>query len=286
MSRTLYLECNSGISGDMFVAAMLDLGANKDKLQHCLRSIPIAGFDIQISKVIKSGLEACDFAVILDKDYENYDHDMQYLHGHETHHHPLQSQIHKQPHSCEQPHLYEHAHSNATRGIMEIFKIIEATDITERARKLAKRIFMIIAESEAKAHGVPIEQVHFHEVGAVDSIVDIIAAAVCMDDLNFEEVIIPVLCEGYGSVRCRHGLLPIPVPAVSNILTKYHLNLKVIDVEGELVTPTGAAIAAAIITRSKLPKEFVIRKIGIGAGKREYSCVSVLRAFEIEEEMN
>lgn len=280
MSHTLYLECNSGISGDMFVAAMLDLGANKDKLQHCLRSIPISGFDIQISKVIKSGLEACDFAVILDKDHENYDHDMQYLHGHETHHHPLQSQIHEQPRSCEQP------HANATRGIMEIFKIIEASDISECAKKLAKRIFTIIAESEAKAHGVPIEQVHFHEVGAVDSIVDIIAAAVCMDDLNFEEVIIPVLCEGYGSVRCRHGLLPIPVPAVSNILTKYHLNLRVTDVEGELVTPTGAAIAAAIITRSELPKEFVIRKIGIGAGKREYSCVSVLRAFDIEEEIN
>lgn len=280
MSHTLYLECNSGISGDMFVAAMLDLGANKDKLQHCLRSIPISGFDIQISKVIKSGLEACDFAVILDKDHENYDHDMQYLHGHETHLHPLQSQNHEQPHSCEQP------HANATRGIMEIFKIIEASDISERAKKLAKRIFTIIAESEAKAHGVPIEQVHFHEVGAVDSIVDIIAAAVCMDDLNFEEVIIPVLCEGYGSVRCRHGLLPIPVPAVSNILTKYHLNLRVTDVEGELVTPTGAAIAAAIITRSELPKESVIRKIGIGAGKREYSCVSVLRAFDIEEEIN
>lgn len=266
MGNTLYLECSSGISGDMFVAAMLDLGANKEKLEHCLRSIPVSGFDIQISKVRKSGLEACDFEVILDKDHENHDHDMQYLHGRKAQYHPT--------------------HIREQRGIKEIFEIIEVCDITEQAKKLAKRIFTIVAEGKAKAHGVPMEQFRFHEAGAVDSIVDIIAASVCIDDLDFKEVIIPELCDGHGSVRCRHGLLPIPVPAVANILTKYHLNLRVIEVEGELVTPTGAAIAAAIITKSELPKVFVTHRIGLGAGKREYSCESILRAFEIEEEKN
>ena len=155
--------------------------------------------------------------------------------------------------------------------------------MTENAKKIALRIFEILAEAESKAHNVPVDQVHFHEVGAVDSIVDIVSVAVCLDDLDITEVIVPVLCEGRGTVRCQHGILPIPVPAVANIVSANHLRLKMTEVEGELVTPTGAAIVAAVKTKDKLPETFEIQKIGIGAGKRQYECPGILRAMIISE---
>ena len=288
MKNKLYLECTSGISGDMAVAALLDLGASREKLKRVLKGLPVKGFDIKISRVVKSGINACDFDVVLDKEHENHDHDMGYLHGHEHggyshnearhgHEHGEHSHEHAESHSHHGHHHHEH------RGLNEIMMIIDHADMTDRARFYAKKIFTILAAAEAKAHNVPADQVHFHEVGAVDSIVDILSVAVCMDDLDVEEVIIPRLCEGSGTIRCQHGILPVPVPAVSNIVSAHHLKLHITPVQGELVTPTGAAIAAAFITSEKLPEDFTVEKIGIGAGKRQYECPGILRAMLIRE---
>ena len=288
MKNKLYLECTSGISGDMAVAALLDLGASREKLKRVLKGLPVKGFDIKISRVVKSGIDACDFEVVLDKEHENHDHDMGYLHGHEHggyshnearhgHEHGEHNHEHGETHSHHGHHHHEH------RGLNEIMTIIDHADMADRARSYAKKIFTILAEAEAKAHNVPADQVHFHEVGAVDSIVDILSAAVCMDDLGVEEVIIPRLCEGSGTIRCQHGILPVPVPAVSNIVSAHHLKLHITPVQGELVTPTGAAIAAAFITSEKLPEDFTVEKIGIGAGKRQYECPGILRAMLIRE---
>ena len=288
MKNKLYLECTSGISGDMAVAALLDLGASREKLKKVLNSLPVKGFDIKISRVVKSGIDACDFDVVLDKEHENHDHDMGYLHGHEHggyshnearhgHEHREHSHEHGESHSHHGHHHHEH------RGLNEIMTIIDHADMADRARSYAKKIFTILAEAEAKAHNVPADQVHFHEVGAVDSIVDILSVAVCMDDLDVEEVIIPRLCEGSGTIRCQHGILPVPVPAVSNIVSAHHLKLHITPIQGELVTPTGAAIAAAFITSEKLPEDFTVEKIGIGAGKRQYECPGILRAMLIRE---
>lgn len=297
MGKTLYLECYSGISGDMTVAALLDLGGDRTVLDKVLRSLPISGFETKISRVVKSGIDACDFDVVLDKDYENHDHDMEYLHGH--HHEGHENNHfydHNHAHEDEAEHFHSHEHNHAHgagsaqdrhhhehRGIKEITYIIEHSAMTENAKKIALRIFEILAEAESKAHNVPVDQVHFHEVGAVDSIVDIVSVAVCLDNLDVTEVIVPVLCEGRGTVRCQHGILPIPVPAVANIVSANHLHLKMTEVEGELVTPTGAAIVAAVKTKDKLPETFEIRKIGIGAGKRQYECPGILRAMIISQ---
>lgn len=264
MGRTLYLECSSGISGDMTVAALLDLGADRKFLEKSLSSLHIGGFQTEVTRVKKSGLDACDFRVVLDEEHENYDHDMEYLHGH-----------HK---------IYgEHHHHHQHRGILEIRKLILESEMTDRAKEIAVSVFEILAEAEAKAHGTAREEVHFHEVGAVDSIVDIAAAAVCLDELDITDVIVTKLYEGTGTVRCQHGVIPIPVPAVVNIVQEKGLSLQITDVEGELVTPTGAAIAAAIKTSDHLPEEFAIEKIGIGAGKRQYACPGILRAMLIRE---
>ena len=297
MGKTLYLECYSGISGDMTVAALLDLGGDRTVLDKVLRSLPISGFETKISRVVKSGIDACDFDVVLDKEHENHDHDMEYLHGH--HHKGHENNHfynHNHAHEDEAEHFHSHEHNHAHgagsaqdrhhhehRGIKEITYIIEHSAMTENAKKIALRIFEILAEAESKAHNVPVDQVHFHEVGAVDSIVDIVSVAVCLDDLDVTEVIVPVLCEGRGTVRCQHGILPIPVPAVANIVSANHLYLKMTEVEGELVTPTGAAIVAAVKTKDKLPETFEIQKIGIGAGKRQYECPGILRAMIISQ---
>ena len=266
MSKTLYLECCSGISGDMMTAALLDLGADEEVLRKALKSLPVDGYEIKISRVKKAGLDVCDFNVVLDATHENHDHDMEYLHGHQK----------------EQREGHGHGHvSHEHRSLADILKLIEMGDLTLRAKQTASDIFCILGEAEARAHGVPGDQIHFHEVGAVDSIVDIVSAAVCLDNLEITDVIVEELYEGRGTIRCQHGILPIPVPAVVNIAQKHHLNLRITDVEGELVTPTGAAIAAAIRTKERLPEHFSIQRVGMGAGKRSYACAGILRAMLI-----
>lgn len=324
MGKTLYLETSSGISGDMFVAAMIDLGADPEALERALNSIPADGFMVEISSVKKSGIACCDFNVILDAAHENHDHDMAYLYGpapvtaaapqeeehhchchedEEAHHchchedeevphchcheeeeaphchcHEEEEAHHCHGHGGEEPHHHHHG-----RHLAEILDIIDATDMTDSAKALAGKMFHIVAEAESLAHHMPLEEVHFHEVGAIDSIVDIIAAAVTFDSLGITDVIIPCLTEGRGTVRCQHGVLPVPVPATMNIIEAYDMPLTIMEAKGEYVTPTGAAIAAAICTTHQLPKAFRIVATGLGAGKRAYTeRTNILRAYLIE----
>lgn len=281
MSKTLYLECYSGISGDMTVAALLDLGADREVLKESLKSLPVGGFRTEITRVKKSGLDACDFSVILEQD--NHDHDMEYLHGSEKSYTGHHEHSHEVNHEHHHGHTHSHEHPHEHRGMKEITEIIQKSEMTVRAKKMAMRVFGILAQAESKAHGVPVEEVHFHEVGAVDSIVDIAAIAICMDNLDISNVIVPVLYEGTGFIRCQHGQIPVPVPAVIHIAETHKLKLKITDIQGELVTPTGAAVVAAFRTSDRLPEDFTILKTGIGAGKRQYRCPGILRAMLIRE---
>lgn len=267
MSSRLYLECYSGISGDMTVGALLDLGASEIVLSNAIKSLNLEGVGIEINRIKKHGIEGCDFNVILDEVHENHDHDMEYLYGENNFNNKEESTSH---HGCH-------------RGLKEVIDIIDSSNITKNSKRIAHKIFKKLAEAEAKAHGTSIDNVHFHEVGAIDSIIDIISVAVCLDNLNITEVIVPVLYEGRGFVRCQHGMLPIPVPAVTNIVENDGLNLHITDFEGELVTPTGAAIVAATITHHKLPEKFTIKGVGIGLGKRKYERPNILRAMLIED---
>lgn len=281
MSKTLYLECYSGISGDMTVAALLDLGADREVLKESLKSLPVGGFRTEITRVKKSGLDACDFSVILEQD--NHDHDMEYLHGSEKSYTGHHEHSHEVNHEHHHGHTHSHEHPHEHRGMKEITEIIQKSEMTARAKKMAMRVFGILAQAESKAHGVPVEEVHFHEVGAVDSIVDIAAIAICMDNLDISNVIVPVLYEGTGFIRCQHGQIPVPVPAVTHIAETHKLKLKITDIQGELVTPTGAAVVAAFRTSDRLPEDFTMLKTGIGAGKRQYRCPGILRAMLIRE---
>lgn len=290
--KSLYLECFSGISGDMTVAALLDLGASEEKLLAALSSLPLEGYRVEITEVKKSGIRARDFNVILE--HENHDHDMEYLYGHthdhsdeqEHHHHGEHEHPHgEHDHSGHGDHHHAHAghdHHHEHRGLKEIQEIIEAGKLTDGAKERTLSIFRVIAEAEAKVHGTTVDEVHFHEVGAVDSIIDVAAIGICLDDLGITDVITPVIYEGQGTVRCQHGILPVPVPAVAEIVSRHGIRLHRMALDGEFVTPTGVATVAAITTETALPETYRILQTGVGAGKRVYDGPGILRAMLIE----
>lgn len=264
--KTLYLDCQAGIAGDMLVAALLDLGGKPalERLTQMLEKLSLEGSSVAVTRVKKAGIDCCDFDVKLDAAHENHDHDMAYLHG-------LGDTSH------------DHDHHHAHCGLAQVEQVIDAAPLSERARGLACDAFRILARAEAKAHGLPIDQVHFHEVGAVDSIVDVLAAAFLIDDLDIERAIVPALTDGHGTIRCQHGVIPVPVPATLNICIAHSLPLSSSSVEGELVTPAGAALVAALEPEFSLPERYAIRAVGLGAGKRSYERPSILRAMLIED---
>lgn len=254
-NKLLYLEGASGISGDMTVAALLDLGASREKLDAVLKSMNLEGFEYQVSRKSSYGIAGTDFDVIL----------------HDHHHHE---------------HEHEHGHHHEHRNLDDVCAVIDRGTMTDGARELAKKIFRIVAEAESKAHGVPVSEVHFHEVGAIDSIVDIVSAAVLIDDLGIRECVVTGLAEGRGFVHCQHGDLPVPVPAVLNIAQAHGIALRTATANGEMVTPTGIAIAAALRTRDRLPAEYKVEKVGIGLGKRDFGRANILRAMILEETLD
>lgn len=229
----------------MIVASLLDLGANTEILLDGLQSLNINGYKIEITRVIKNGISAVDFNVILDSEIEeNFD-----------------------------------IIPKLERNIFDIYKIIDNSCIAEEAKNLSKQIFNIKAKAEAKAHKINIEEVYFHERGAVDSIVDIVSAAICLENLKIKSVKVSQINDGSGYIKCRHGTIPVPVPAVVSIASDYNLTINITDITGEMVTPTGASIVAAIKTDNELPKNYEVLRIGIGAGKRVYPNEGILRTY-------
>ena len=284
--KTLYFECNSGISGDMTVSALLDLGASEAVLREALESLPFDGYSIEIGRRNKSGIDAAAFDVILHNhehhDHEHHDHEH---HDHEHHDHEHHDhEHHDHEHHDHEHHDHEHHdHEHEHRNLGDIEKIIDAGSLTANARHIAKKIFRVVAEAEAKVHGKPIDEVHFHEVGAIDSIVDIVGAAVCIDNLGAERVVCSPLREGTGYVRCQHGLMPVPAPATLAIAKTHKIPLIITENKGEMVTPTGAAIVAAVSQEFAVPEGFTVLGVGYGSGKKDFKTANILRAMLIEE---
>lgn len=247
--KMLWLEGASGIAGDMTVGALLDLGADRAALDAALGSLGTGGFSYKIFNDKSHGIAGTRFDV----------------HVHAEH---------------------GHAHGNfvhAHRHLAEIERIIAGAAMSERAKMLAAKAFRIVAEAEAKAHGCGIGEVHFHEVGAEDSIADIVGASVLFDSLGVRECVVDGLTEGAGTVVCAHGELPVPVPATLNIAAAHVIPLRRSAVRGELVTPTGIALAAAFRTRERLPESFRVCAAGIGLGTREIGRPNALRAVLLDE---
>lgn len=286
---TLYLECYSGISGDMTVAALLDLGATEENLRRTLAKLPVDGYEIRIGRVMKNGLDACDFDVILEEHAHSHEEEHPHSHGEHSHAHTEHAHGHEHIHShgehshAHTEHAHGHAeHSHAHRTWRDIEAMLDEASLEPGVLERAKKMFCIVAEAEGKVHGRPAEEVHFHEVGAIDSIVDIVGVAACLEELSVDRVLVSNIFEGRGHVKCQHGILPVPVPAVLEIAAAHGLSLKQTEQSGEMVTPTGAAVAA--LSEGKRPESFRVKAVGLGAGKKEFPRANVLRAMLIEEE--
>lgn len=280
MMKYLYLDGSCGISGDMTVAALLGLGASREKLDAAIASLNLDGVHVHVENSKSYSIAGLSFAVHV------HGHDADHVHSHkegyvEHHHHEHGEHCHGASTSSATFHHHEHRHLSEVYEILD--RAANAGAVTPRALETAKKIFRIIAEAEAKAHGVPVEEVHFHEVGAVDSIVDILAVAVLADDLGIENCIVTGLNEGSGFVETQHGQLPIPVPAVAHIAEAAGIALHITETKGEMVTPTGAGIVAALRTQETLPASYKILKSGVGLGKRDFGRANFLRAQIIEE---
>ena len=228
----LYFDCTNGISGDMSVGALLDLGASEKKLKLGLESLKLdSEFSYEITSVAKNSIKATDFNVLLK-------------HHHGEHHHH--------------------------RNLNDILKIIKSAEIDEKAKELAEKIFNIVACAEAKVHNLPVDKVHFHEVGAIDSIVDILSFSILYTDISPQKIYFSPLSEGFGSIKCAHGIMSVPAPAVCEIASEHKIPIRLVDFEGEMITPTGIAIVASLYNKEKISKEIIINKVAYGAGKRDY----------------
>ncbi len=313
--KYLYLDGSCGISGDMTVAALLDLGASREKLDaainsmhldgmHCHfgrgNSYSIAGATFDVHVHTHEGEVSADHVHPHEEGYveHHHSHEGEHLHhSHEDcagHHHHDHEHEHSHEHHGHEHHHGEGYHHHEHRHLNDCYHILEHVashgTLSDNALAIAKKIFLIIAQAEAKAHGVAVEEVHFHEVGAIDSIVDIMAVAILVDNLQqtqgIDGVIVTGLNEGSGFVQTQHGMLPIPVPAVSSIAEAAGIALHITDTKGEMVTPTGIGVVAALRTSETLPQSYKILKSGIGLGKRDFGRANFLRAQIIEDTAN
>ncbi len=225
--KTLYFDCSSGISGNMVLGALTEIIGDEQYLIEELKKLNTDGYKIEISKKVKNGITGTYINVIVDgKDEYGHEH---HIHEHEEHHN-----------ESEQHHHHEH------RNLADVNKIIEESSLNEKIKDLAKRIFLRVAKAESKVHNKPLEEVHFHEVGAIDSIVDIVGTAILIDKINPNKIISSIVNDGYGFIECAHSTMSVPVPATSEIFANSNVKFRQIDIDTELVTPTGAAIIAEL----------------------------------------
>jgi hypothetical protein len=271
--RIAYLECFSGMSGDMFLGALVDAGVPARLLEETVAALGV-GARLEISRVVRSGISATKVDVWVDgeKDMpreEFWAEQEQHAHPHHDHHeHGEHSHSHGGESSragAPEPHVHEHSHG---RGLKEIREIIGRTGISETAKKTAITIFEALGAAEAKVHATSIEKVHFHEVGAVDAMVDIVCAAVGAEAMGVDEIICSPLNVGGGTVKCAHGTLPVPAPATVELLKDAPVYSSGLEVE--LVTPTGAAIVRTLARRFASFPAMKIKKSGYGAGSRDF----------------
>ncbi|MFE4240072.1 nickel pincer cofactor biosynthesis protein LarC [Peribacillus butanolivorans] len=277
--RTVYFDCFSGISGDMVIGALIDAGADPFQMEEELKKLNIEEeYTLSWEKVVKNGITSTKFDVILSRKPE---HLHEHIHSHERHHHHEHNHSNDHSHDHEQSHILdhnEHSHSNSNshehhhhhdhRTYKQIVEIINEANFNASVKNMSLAIFKKIGEAEGHIHGLPLEKVHFHEVGAVDSIIDIIGAAILINQLGIQSVLSSAIPTGSGHIHIDHGIYPVPAPATLEILKGVPIAAS--NIRSELATPTGAAIAA-VLAESFCPlPTMTVESIGYGAGTKTF----------------
>ena len=253
--KVLYYDCFCGISGDMNLGALLDLGVPKEYLLDELSKLNLqAEYELTVEKKLKQGIQGTQVCVKLqDMHAQSPDSDGPAHHHHSHHHH------------------HEH------RNLKDIEDIIQSSDVSNSVKETSLRMFHAVAEAEAAVHGKSLYEVHFHEVGAIDSIIDMVGAAICLDYLQVDAIMASTVQVGGGFVECAHGIIPVPAPATVEILKNVPLKSGIVPFE--TTTPTGAAILAATVSEFSDQMDMAIECIGYGIGHRDLSIPNVLRVY-------
>ena len=254
--KVLYFDCSSGISGNMTLGSLLEIIGDENYLINELKKLNVEGYKIEISKKIKNGITGTHVDVKLESEHK---------HEHKHHHHH---------------HHHEH------RNLNDINIIIDNSKLDEKVKELSKKIFLRVAKAESKVHNKPLNEVHFHEVGALDSIVDIVGTAILINKINPDKIISSIVNDGYGFIECAHGTMSVPVPATSEIFANSNVRFRQIDIDTELVTPTGAAIIAEVAEEFTTLPAMTTNKIGWGAGTKDLKIPNVLKVYygEMQEQ--
>ena len=246
--KTLYFDCSSGISGNMTLGALIEIIGDEKYFLDEIKKLNIDGYKIEISKKVKNGITGTYVDVILEQH-----------HG--------------------EKHNHDHEHHHEHRNLNDVYSVIDNSLIDENSKELAKRIFLRVAKAEAKVHNKSLEEIHFHEVGAIDSIIDIVGTAILINKINPDKIISSVVNDGYGFIECAHGTISVPVPATSEIFANSNVKFRQIDVDTELVTPTGAAIIAELATEFTTLPAMTTEKIGWGTGSKDLKIPNVLKVY-------
>jgi len=286
--RVAYLDCIGGISGDMTLAALLDAGVNRDELVAGLRTLGLPGWELRVGRTRKSGIAGTTVDVLVAGESAGTAPMMRvppddapltgiglvsrssHTHSHTAAH----THTHNHSHSSSHTHTHDDEHAG-TRTFGEVASLIRRSGLPDPVKEQAERVYRRLAEAEAAVHGASLETVHFHEVGAVDSIIDVVGSVYGLHLLGVERVVCSPLPNGKGFVRCAHGMMPIPPPATAELLKG--CPIRQVDVEGELVTPTGAALASTLAAEFGALPAFTVREVGYGAGGKDFPFPNLLR---------
>ena len=318
---TLYLEPFSGLSGDMLNALLLDLGADRKHLEEALKTISLDGYHLHVDRIAKSSIWGTDFDVHMEHgekdhgiagDFDHHHHDHEHEHHHHNEHehthehahsHAHEEHTHAHTHEHSQPHehhhhdhehthdshSHEHTHSHhhhhgEVRGLKEIETIILSSGVSDFVKEKSLEVFRDIAQAEANVHQMPVEEIHFHEVGATDSIIDIMSFFILWETLDIDTVYSTAVTEGSGTITVAHGVMPVPVPAVMQLRLQTAIPFSQdFEIHTELVTPTGLALFKAIRPVFAQPSNLTATKVGYGFGKRDTGKFNALRGTLLEK---
>ena len=307
---TLFLEPFSGLSGDMLNALLLDLGADRKHLEEALKTISLDGYHLHVDRIAKSSIWGTDFDVHMehgekdhgiagDFDHHHHHHHHDHEHGHEHHHEHEHEHTHAHTHSHEHTHEHSHEHDHdhhhehthshhhhhgEVRGLKEIETIILSSGTSDFVKDKSLEVFRDIAQAEANVHQMPVEEIHFHEVGATDSIIDIMSFFILWETLDIDAVYSTAVTEGSGTITVAHGVMPVPVPAVMQLRLGTSIPFSQdFDIHTELVTPTGLALFKAIHPVFAQPSNLTATKVGYGFGKRDTGKFNALRGTLLEK---
>lgn len=280
MMKGIYFELNMGASGDMIMGSLFELIEDKEGFLEKINSIGLEGVKVFPRESIKSGISGTNMAVVVNG-LEEESIDVNHHHHHHDHHHEHEHEHnheHQHDHDHEHTHDHDHHHDHHSHNsYLDVLSIIDSLDLKDNIKADAKAIYEILGKGESKAHNKPMTEVHFHEVGTLDAIVDIVGACILMDMIKPEKIVASPINVGQGHVKCAHGLMPVPAPATLNILENVPIYSN--GIMGELCTPTGAAILKHFVDSFEKMPEIQMEKVGYGMGKKDFEAANCVRTI-------